>query len=97
MIIETHIQKWGNSLGLRVSGAMRAIPGFESGMAVQVEITEDGLNIHKTRKKKKLNKKELRRRMRKIFPYSEKELIAGLRPDMYDEFDFDPLPSETDV
>ncbi len=47
MRIEAYIQKWGNGLGLRVSGAMREIPGFEINTPVTVEILKDGFKVKK--------------------------------------------------
>ncbi len=51
MRIEAFIQKWGNGLGLRVSGAMREIPGFEINSPVTIEILEDGFKVKKIEKK----------------------------------------------
>ena len=45
MQVHTKIQKWGNGLALRVSGAMREIPHFKEGTEVDVEITEEGLTV----------------------------------------------------
>ena len=64
--IDTKIQKWGNGLGLRVSGLMRDIPHFEQDMLVRVEVTEDGFTV----KKAQPNLSTL--------PFSEEELLASL-------------------
>jgi antitoxin MazE len=45
MQVHAKIQKWGNGLALRVSGAMREIPHFKEGTEVDVEITEKGLTV----------------------------------------------------
>lgn len=47
MRVQAFIQKWGNGLGLRVSGAMREIPGFEINSPVSIEILEDGFRVKK--------------------------------------------------
>lgn len=66
--IDTKIQKWGNGLGLRVSGLMRDIPHFEQDMPVRVEISEEGFTVKKA--KPTLTS----------FPFSEEELLASLNP-----------------
>lgn len=66
--IDTKIQKWGNGLGLRVSGLMRDIPHFEQDTPVRVEISEDGFTV---------------KRMQPTctsLPFSEEELLASLDP-----------------
>jgi len=71
MRIESEIKKWGNSLALRITGAMADLPGFNAGTKIEVEVTKDSLIIKravKTRRKLKL-------------PYNEKQLIAGLTPE----------------
>lgn len=45
--IETKIQKWGNGLGLRVSGVLRDIPHFSADTPVSVEVFEDGFIVKK--------------------------------------------------
>lgn len=45
MHAQAKIQKWGNSLGLRLSGHMKSIPCFEEDMIVDVEITKHGIQI----------------------------------------------------
>lgn len=66
--IDTKIQKWGNGLGLRVSGLLRDIPHFEQDTPVRVDISEDGFTVRKTRP----NYASL--------PFSEEELLADLSP-----------------
>ena len=71
MRIRTKIQKWGNSLGLRVSGALRDIPHFREGTKVEINVTEEGLTI-----------KKLSSRSKKLaLPYSENELLADMTPE----------------
>lgn len=65
--MQLKIRKWGNSLGLPVTGIMRAIPQLEEGAAVDVEIFEDGFTVRKAKPKSKV-----------VFPFSEKELLAGI-------------------
>ncbi len=40
MRVQAKIQKWGNSLGLRLAGPMKAVPHFKEDMIVDVEVTE---------------------------------------------------------
>ena len=69
MIIQTKIQKWGNGLALRVAGAMRDIPGFQDGTPVEVTVTDNGLNITRARRQRRLK-----------LPFSEEQLLSGLSP-----------------
>ncbi len=66
MRVQSTIQKWGNSLALRLSGPIKTIPHFEVNMAVDIDIEEDGIKVYpaKTRVKR--------------LPYSEKDLLKGL-------------------
>ncbi len=63
---QARIQKWGNGLALRIAGAMRDIPHFQEGTAVDIDITEEGFTVKKVVSNKKL------------FPFSESSLIEGL-------------------
>ncbi len=84
MHIETKIQKWGNSLALRVSGVMRDIPGFHEGAVVDVEVTEEGLIIRKRQPKPAGN-----------LPLTEAELLTGLdERNAHADLLADPLPAE---
>ena len=67
MRVEAKIQKWGNGLALRISGVMRDIPGFQEGAAIDVDVNEDGLVIHKRKESSAAG-----------LPYSEQQLLAGL-------------------
>lgn len=69
MKIQVKIQKWGNSLGLRLSGAMKTIPHFEDNMPVIVDITEKGLYVYPKPKKLKA---------RDLLPFTETELLKDL-------------------
>lgn len=54
MKVHTTIQKWGNSLAIRITGPLKTIPHFTANMPVEVEVTERGLTIHPITQKKKL-------------------------------------------
>ncbi|MCL2899847.1 AbrB/MazE/SpoVT family DNA-binding domain-containing protein [Brenneria tiliae] len=45
------LQKWGNSIALRLSGNLKTIPNFEVGDTVDIEISEKGLIIQKAMKR----------------------------------------------
>lgn len=71
MRVEGEIKRWGNSLALRISGAMAEIPQFRVGSKLAIDVSEDGLIIKKVdQKRKKFN-----------LPYSEQGLLAGMTPD----------------
>ena len=53
MKIQTTIQKWGNSLAIRITGSLKTIPHFTANMPVEIEVNEKGLTIHPIIKKKK--------------------------------------------
>ena len=91
MKVHAKIKKWGNSLGLRISGAMKTVPGFEENMNVIVEVSEKGLYVYQ--KPKKLTARE-------ILPFTVAELLEGLNEytahtDEVREFKY--LPGELDV
>ena len=71
MEIETEIKKWGNSLALRLSGAMAEMPSFDVGTKVRVGISKEGLVI----------KKVVTQEKKLCLPYSEKSLLKGLTPE----------------
>lgn len=64
------IQPWGNSLGLRITRPMSELAHLAKGSKVEIEITEEGLLVKPTAKK----------RGRLELPYSEAELVRGLTP-----------------
>lgn len=68
LAVDTKIQKWGNGLGLRVSGLMRDIPHFEENTPVTIEITEDGFTVKKAQQS--INP----------LPFTEEQLLADLNP-----------------
>ncbi len=70
MRVEAKIQKWGNSLGLRLSGPIKSIPHFKEGMIVAVEVSEEGIEVRPMKKKQ----------MRKL-PFTEDQLLKGLNAD----------------
>lgn len=65
--IRTTIQKWGNSLAIRITGPLKTIPHFTANMLVEIEVNEKGLTIHPITPKK-----------RKLFLFNEAELLKGL-------------------
>lgn len=85
MHIHTKIQKWGNGLAIRISGAMREIPHLQNGTEVDVEVSENGLIIQKSERLPKIIK----------LPFTEKELIQSLKMEHdYTDLLTQPLPKE---
>lgn len=70
MQMEANIQRWGNSLAVRLSGIARTIPQFEEGMPITIEILDDGIYIRKVTPKPTLTG----------LPFTEAELLRGLTP-----------------
>lgn len=64
--IDAKIQKWGNGLGLRVSGPLRDIPHFSENTPITVEVFEDGFIVKKATASTKL------------LPFTEDQLLADL-------------------
>ncbi|MCA6219409.1 AbrB/MazE/SpoVT family DNA-binding domain-containing protein [Photorhabdus antumapuensis] len=52
MRIQAVLQKWGNSIALRLSGNLKTIPNLETGDIVNINISEEGLIIRKAVKKR---------------------------------------------
>ncbi len=69
MKVKTKIQKWGNSLAIRIAGNLRNIPHFEAGMPIEVEVSEEGLLVKKCKQSKRL-----------ALPFSEADLLKGMTP-----------------
>jgi len=67
MKIQTTIQKWGNSLAIRITGPLKTIPHFTANMPIEIEVNEEGLIIHPIAAKK-----------RKLKIFKEAELLKGL-------------------
>jgi antitoxin MazE len=67
MKFETEIKQWGNSLALRISGAMAQESAFARGSKVTVETSDSKMVITA----KKTNKKF-------TLPFSEASLLVGL-------------------
>lgn len=67
MKFETEIKQWGNSLALRISGAMAKEPMFAKGVAVIVETSENQMII-----------KPKAEPMHFQLPFTESELLIGL-------------------
>ncbi|HEX4975756.1 MAG TPA: MazF family transcriptional regulator [Pseudomonadales bacterium] len=70
MLIKSEIKRWGNSLALRITGAMADVPNFRDGTEVTVEVTEEALIIKRAAKPKRSLK----------LPYSERDLLVGMNP-----------------
>ena len=69
MKVQAKIQKWGNGLAIRIAGLMRDVPHFKEGMPIEVEISEDGLDIRKLRTIQHL-----------ALPFTEAALLKGMTP-----------------
>lgn len=67
MKIHTTIQKWGNSLAIRITGPLKTIPHFTANMPIEIEVNERGLTIHSIAPKK-----------RKLLLFNEAQLLKGL-------------------
>ena len=81
--VDSKIQKWGNGLGLRVSGALRDIPHFAENTYVKVEVFEEGFTVKKAEPEEKL------------LVFSEEELLQGLDSETaHSELLAQPLKSE---
>jgi antitoxin MazE len=84
MKVKTKVQKWGNGLAIRISGVMRDIPCFTEGMPIEVEVSEQGLEIRKLEASKQL-----------ALPFSEAELLEGMTPKTaHSDLIATPLPGE---
>lgn len=70
MKIQTTIQKWGNSLAIRITGPLKTIPHFTANMPVEVIVSEKGLTICPVTTKKN-----------KLLIFNEAQLLKGLTPD----------------
>ena len=85
MKIHTKIQRWGNGLALRVSGAMRDIPRFRAGTEVEVEIHDNGFTVRERKPESYVS-----------LPFSEEELLEGLTwESAHGDALAEPLPDET--
>lgn len=69
--IETEIKKWGNSMALRVTGTMAALPQFKPGTPVVVDVDRDGFVV----------KRADERPMTFRFPHTEAALLAAMTPE----------------
>lgn len=67
MQLQARIQKWGNGLGLRISGILRDLPQFQVNDTLEVEVTDQGFSVMKAMPQ---TVKRLR--------YSEAQLLAGI-------------------
>lgn len=66
MKIHTNIQKWGNSLAIRITGPLKTIPHFTANMPVEIDVNERGFTVRSVIKKKK------------ALIFSEAQLVKGL-------------------
>ena len=64
--MQTNIQKWGNSLALRLTGVIKTIPHFEENMLVEINVDEKGIQVFPAKAK------------RKKLPFTEEHLLKGL-------------------
>lgn len=84
MKVHAKIQKWGNSLALRIGGAMRETPHFKEGTEVNIEISENGFIVTKSK-------------MKKHFPFKESEILKGLSAQKaHADLLASPLPNEVE-
>lgn len=67
MKIQTTIQKWGNSLAIRITGPLKSIPHFSANMPIEIEVSQTGLTVRPARPRK-----------RKILLLKESQLLKGL-------------------
>lgn len=51
MKVHTTIQKWGNSLAIRITGPLKTIPHFVVDMPIEIDVSENGLLIKPITKK----------------------------------------------
>ncbi len=68
MRVQTTIQKWGNSLAIRITGPLRTIPHFRADMPIEIRVSEKRLVIYPLAMPKK----------RKLRLLKEAELLKGL-------------------
>ena len=64
-VVQTKIQKWGNSLGLRIPRAFAEEAGVEAGSAVDLSIREGDLVVRPAKRRKYRLAEMLRRITRK--------------------------------
>jgi len=77
IILTTKIQKWGNSLALRIPKSYAQEANLEEGASVDIKVEENKIII--SAKKKKKNK------------YSLEELLSDIKPEnLHGEIDFGP-------
>ena len=68
MRVEAEIRKWGNSLALRVTGPMAALPRFEPGTRVTVDIDSEGFVVRRATGRLGTFR----------FPHSEEAMLKGM-------------------
>ena len=67
MKIHTTIQKWGNSLAIRITGPLKTIPHFTVNMPIEIDVNESRLMIRPIPQKKP-----------KLLVFKEAQLLKGL-------------------
>lgn len=68
MKIQSIIQKWGNSLAIRITGPLKTIPHFSANMPIEIIVNKKGLTIYPMTQKNKL------------LIFNEAQLLKGLTP-----------------
>jgi antitoxin MazE len=71
MRVRAKIQKWGNGLGLRVSGIVRDIPHFKENTVVDLDINDHGFTVTKI--------EDIHPSF--VLPFSESELLVDMTPE----------------
>jgi antitoxin MazE len=85
MYMQTKIQRWGNSLAIRLTGPARTVPHFSENMPVSIEISEEGITIRPIKK------------VSKYIPFTEAALLKGMTPALAHADDLaNPTTEETD-
>lgn len=85
MKVKAKIQRWGNSLALRISGIMRDVPHFEEGTLVNIDVSEKGLIITRITPRKKSN-----------LPFTEAELLSNITAELAHADEL-AIPSKTEI
>lgn len=69
MLVRAYIQKWGNSLALRITGPVRTIPKFKVGMEIDTQVSEEGVNVRPVHQPQRFK-----------LHFTESDLLNGLTP-----------------
>ena len=80
------VQRWGNSLAVRLPAALLASSGIKEGTQLEITNSGNGLLIKPIQTQQK---------PRYFNPYSEQDLLKGLSPDsVYTDIVFEPSLKE---